>query len=121
MYAIRSYYDLSAGQWREWRGLLCQAGWLLAREDGDHWQPWIAELLGLWREQPQLDWAPLSHWLAQWPLADIQALYPARPLPQLALSLFRITSYNVCYTKLLRVRCARPPAERTIERPSAPR
>jgi len=80
--------NLSAGQWREWRGLLCQAGWLLAREDGDHWQPWIAELLGLWREQPQLDWAPLSHWLAQWPLADIQALYPARPLPQLALSLF---------------------------------
>lgn len=80
--------NLSPGQWRVWRSRLRQAGWLLAREDGDHWQPWIAELLGLWREQPQLDWEPLSHWLAEWPLADIQALYPERPLPQLALSLF---------------------------------
>ncbi|GAA4502465.1 LuxR C-terminal-related transcriptional regulator [Pseudaeromonas paramecii] len=80
--------NLSPGQWRVWRAQLCQAGWLLPQEDGDHWQPWIAELLGLWREQPELDWAPLSRWLAQWPLADIQALYPAQPLPQLALSLF---------------------------------
>ena len=77
----------SRGQWQPLRCLLLNAGWLLEEAQGDRWQPWIAQLLRVWREQPHLDWEPLSQLLADLPLSEIIELLPAEPLPQLELSL----------------------------------
>lgn len=77
----------SRGQWQTHRRQLLGAGWLLETEQGDSWQPWIAGLLRVWREQPQLDWEPLSLMLADLPLDEIVTLLPPEPLPQLELSL----------------------------------
>jgi DNA-binding CsgD family transcriptional regulator len=77
----------SRGQWLALRSQLLTAGWLLEEEAGDRWQPWIAHLLGIWREQPDLDWEPLSRSLADLSLSEIRELLPLTPLPQLELSL----------------------------------
>lgn len=75
------------GQWRPLRQQLLNAGWLLETAQGDTWQPWIAELLALWREQPTLDWDTLAQLLAELPLPEIVAHLPVTPLPQLELAL----------------------------------
>ena len=77
----------SRGQWQTYRRQLLGAGWLLETEQGDRWQPWISRLLRIWREQPRLDWEPLSLMLADLPLDEIVTLLPPEPLPQLELSL----------------------------------
>lgn len=77
----------SRGQWQASRRQLIGAGWLLESEQGDRWQPWISGLLRIWREQPRLDWEPLSQMLADLPLDEIVSLLPPDPLPQLELSL----------------------------------
>ena len=75
------------GQWRPLRQGLLDAGWLLETATGDHWQPWIAELLAIWREQPELDWDILAQLLAELPLTEIVNRLPDAPLPQLELAL----------------------------------
>lgn len=86
--ALLQLAGYSRGQWQRVRETLLDAGWLLEQSDGDHWQPWIRTLLIDWREQPGLDWQPLSRLLADLPLDDILQRLPLTPLPELELSLF---------------------------------
>lgn len=87
--ALLRLAGLGLGQWRPIRQRLLEAGWLLEGDTQDAWQPWIAHLLRLWREQPGLDWEGLVQLLAERPLTEIRAQLPLTPLPQLELPLFR--------------------------------